>query len=308
MSTATKPAAIAKRVAALAVTDRSGLRQMKRSARKVRERFALATWEDRLLPELVLVGAQRCGTTALTEAIFRLPMVERPRRGKGSHFFSYNYVKGWPWFQSQFPTRRAAARVEARTGHRLVCFDACPYYLFHPFALDRLAAALPDAKVLVMLRDPVDRAISHYHHSVANGDEQLPLEAALDAEAGRLAGEMEKMQDDEAYWSHSHEHHSYVAKGHYADQIERLFTLLRPEQVMVVQAEAFYRSPATELARVTGWLGLPAVDLAERDDRNSHDYRPVDDAVRRRLAKTFASSNEQLYALLGQRFDWTVDH
>jgi hypothetical protein len=306
MSVATAPGQLAKRVAALPMTESAGLRQLKRGARRVRERYALATWEDRVLPELLLVGAQRCGTTALTEALHRLPMVERPRRGKGSHFFSYNYVKGWPWFQSQFPTTRTAARVAAATGSRLVCFDACPYYLFHPFALDRLAHHLPDAKLLVMLRDPVDRAISHYHHSVANGHEDLDLEAALDAEADRLDGEMERMQADQAYWSHSHEHHSYLAKGHYAGQLERLLALFPQEQLTVVQAEAFYRDPAGQLARVTDWLGLPAVDLADTDDRNGHEYRPIDTAERRRLAERFVVSNEALYQLLGERFDWTA--
>ena len=139
------------------VFDRRGLLEVKQGAKRVRERAALATWDRRVLPDVVLAGVQRSGTTALTEALYRLDNVERPRHGKGSHYFSYNYHRGWEWFQSQFPTEAWASTVVRRTGRPIFCFDACPYYLFHPFAMERMAQALPEVKVLVMLRDPVRR-------------------------------------------------------------------------------------------------------------------------------------------------------
>lgn len=284
--------------------ERPGFRQAKAGARWVRERYALATWDDRVLPELLLVGAQRCGTTSLTEALYALPVVERPRRGKGSHYFSYNYWRGWEWFRSQFPTRRTADRTEAEHGHRLVCFDACPYYLFHPFALERQAAALPDARILVMLRDPVRRAESHYHHSVSHGHEVLPFAEALDREEERLDGEVEKMRVDVEYWSHHHEHHSYLSKGRYAEQLERLFSLYDRDQVMVIQAEAFYRSPEDHLARIADWVGLPHPVYSGAEDRNAHSYRPMDEAIRARLVDYYREPNEVLYELLGLRYDW----
>ena len=284
--------------------DRPGLRELKAGAKWCRDRAALASWESRVLPELVLAGVQRSGTTALFEALYRLPTVERPRRGKGSHYFSYNYHLGWEWFQAQFPTRRWAEIVEARHGRPLFCFDACPYYLFHPFAVERMAQALPDVKVMVMLRDPVRRAESHFHHSVSHGHETLGFEQALAAERERLAREDERMQQDWTYWSHSHEHHSYVLKGMYADQLERLYRHYPHDQVMVVQSEAFYRDPDRILSRVTGWLGLPPVELNKSDDRNSHGYRPMDPAMRDQLVSVYRDPNERLYQLIGERYDW----
>ena len=284
--------------------DRNGLRQLKDRAKQVRERVALATWDRRVLPDLIVAGAQRSGTTALTEALYRLPMVERPRLGKGSHYFSYNYWRGWEWFQSQFPTEAWAAAVERRIGHPIFCFDACPYYLFHPFAVERMAHALPDVKVLVMLRDPVRRAESHFHHSTSHGHEDLSFEAALAAEHDRLAGEIDRMQHDWSYWSHNHEHHSYVSKGRYAEQLERLFEHYPRDRVMVIQSEAFYRDPDAVLGGVTGWLGLPAVELERDDDRNSHRYEKMAEPVRAQLVDLYREPNERLYALLGERFDW----
>ena len=286
------------------VLDRAGLRHLKEGGRWGRERMAEATWEQRVLPDLILAGVQRSGTTALFEALYRLPNVERPRRGKGSHYFSYNYWRGWRWYQSQFPTRRWAQSVEARTGQRLFTFDACPYYLFHPFAVERMAQALPRVKVMVMLRDPVRRAESHYHHSVSHGHEDLSLAEALAREEERMAGEVERMEHDWTYWSHHHEHHSYLAKGLYADQLERLFRHYDRDQVMVVASEDFYRDPDRILAEVTAWVGLDEIGLDRSDDRNGHDYRSMDPEMRRRLIDLYREPNERLYRLLGRRLDW----
>jgi hypothetical protein len=286
------------------VMDRAGFRHLKDGGRWGRERLALATWERRVLPDLVLAGVQRSGTTALFEALYRLPNVERPRRGKGSHYFSYNYDRGWEWFQSQFPTEAWARTVRSRTGRPLFTFDACPYYLFHPFAVERMAQALPDVKVMVMLRDPVRRAESHYHHSVSHGHEDIPFVEALAREDERLAGEVERMERDWSYWSHAHEHHSYRSKGLYAEQLERLFAHYDRDQVMVIQSEAFYRDPNRILAEVTAWLGLDEVTLDQRDDRNGHDYESMDGEMRDRLIELYREPNERLYELLGRRFDW----
>lgn len=286
------------------ILQQPGLRELKQGTKWCRDRVALATWSHRALPDLVLAGVQRSGTTAITEALYRLPNVERPRRGKGSHYFSYNYHRSWEWFQAQFPTTAWAESVERRTGNKLFTFDACPYYLFHPFAVERMAQSLPDVKVMVMLRDPVRRAESHYHHSVSHDNEHLPFEQALEAEAGRLAGEETRMLEDWTYWSHSHEHHSYLAKGMYADQLERLFRHYPREQVMVLQSEAFYRESGRVLAEVTSWLGLEPVDLERSDNRNGHRYDRMDESMRQRLIDLYREPNERLFELLGERYDW----
>jgi hypothetical protein len=282
----------------------AGLRELKAAGKQLQNDFAAATWEQRVLPDVILAGVQRSGSTALFEALYRLPNVERPRRGKGSHYFSYNHAKGWEWFQSQFPTRTWAKNVKRRTGSRLVCFDACPYYLFHPYAVERMAHALPNIKVLVMLRDPVRRAESHYHHSVSHGHEDLSFPDALAAEEDRMVGEFDKMAADWSYWSHSHEHHSYVSKGLYAEQLERLFRFYDRDQVMVLQSEEFYRNANEVLAEVTDWLGLPEVALEADDDRNGHSYKQMDPEMRARLVDIYREPNERLYDLLGRRFDW----
>jgi hypothetical protein len=294
-----------KRAVTHPVTTRPGAREAKRAAKAAVNAYALATARRRRLPDLVLAGAQRSGTTALMAALHRSPVVARPRMGKGAHYFSYNHWRGAAWYRSQFPTEAHARRVERRQGERFVVYDACPYYLFHPLAIDRIAAELPQARILLMLRDPVRRAHSHWVHSTAHGHETLGFEEALDAEPARLAGEVERIVADDRYHGLSHEHHSYVAKGCYAPQVERVLARIPRDRVLVVPSERFYRTPDAVLDTVTTWIGTRPVRLSERDDRNGHPYDPMEETTRRRLALRFEESNERLFALLGERFDWT---
>ena len=100
-------------------------------------------------------------------------------------------------------------------------FESSPYYMFHPLAAGRIARDLPGVKLLVLVRDPVERAYSAHAHELARGFETEPFERALELEDERLGGEAERITADPAYLSHSQQHHAYVARGQYADQLER---------------------------------------------------------------------------------------
>ena len=133
-------------------------------------------------------------------------------------------------------------------------FEASGYYVYHPFALERIAHDMPSVKLVVMLRDPVERAFSAYKHELARGFERESFEKALELEDSRLAGEIDRMQADPRYESVAHRHHSYRRRGHYAEQLERTFRLFPREQVHVIDSEAFFAEPASEYERVLAFL------------------------------------------------------
>ena len=165
----------------------------------------------RPLPTALIIGAQKAGTTALYAWLRQHPTVVGPS-WKEVNYFDRRYAKGERWYRGNFPRARGATVVaEASTG-----------YLFHPLAPERAKALLPDARLIALVRDPVSRAYSHYQHEVALGREPLSFEDAIDAEDERMQGELERMLADPAYFSHAWWNYTYLARGLYAEQLERL--------------------------------------------------------------------------------------
>ena len=166
-----------------------------RQARKTAKRLSDATLEltgpARVRPDFLIVGAQRCGTTTMFKTLVQHPDVVRPFLRKGVHYFDKSYWRGERWYRGHFPLT-VTTKLRGR-GHRVLTGESSPYYMFHPLARQRLASDLPGVKLLVLLRDPVVRAYSAHSHEQARGFEDLEFEAAVEAEAGRIAGERERL-------------------------------------------------------------------------------------------------------------------
>ena len=154
-----------------------------------------------------------------------------------------------------------------------MAFEACTYYLFHPFAIERIAADFPDIKLVAMLRDPVERAYSAYKHEFARGFEtEADFGRALDLEDERLEGEIERMRLDPDYESHAHRHHAYTRRGQYAEQLERVLEHFRREQVHVMESERFFGDPAGRVRHAARLPRARRVDV--RRTFEQHNARP----------------------------------
>ncbi len=207
---------------------------------------------DRELPTYFIVGAKRAGTTSVDEYVVDHPLVLRGLVEKGCRYYDVNYDRGQRWYRGHLPLRADLDRLERRLGARPIFGESSPYYCFHPEAPARIAADVPAARLLFVLRDPVERAWSHVRYEIARGFESLSPVEALDAEEGRLA-----QVDDEARW-YAHRHFSYVARSRYAEQLDRLHRHFAPEQVLVLQSERIFTDPASVMATVFDHLALPA--------------------------------------------------
>lgn len=257
----------------------------------------------RTAPDFVMVGAQRCGTTSLFRALISHPQVARPTVFKGVNYFDLNYFRGWNWYLAHFPVSRALS-WKTRSGGPPSVFEASGYYLYHPFAIQRIARDLPGAKIVVMLRDPVERAYSAYQHEYARGFEWETFHTALDLEEDRLVGEVERMRRDPTYESFSHRHHSYLHRGHYAEQIDRVLSHYAREQVHVVMSEEFFADPASEFAALVTFLGLEASPQIRFDQYNAQPRSDMDAGMRQRLRHYYVPHDERLVALLGRQPAW----
>lgn len=266
-------------------------------------RFGTASSALRGLPDFLIVGAKRAGTTSLWNSVVRhpnvLPMFPARMRIKGTAFFTTNHGRGLRWYRSHFPLRAHRA-VRARIdGVRPIAGEATPYYLFHPLAPNRAARVVPEAVIVVILRDPVDRAYSHYRERVRHHAETLSFEDALDAEEERLRGEEDRIRRDDGYASFAHEHLSYEGQGRYAGMIERWLEVYPRERFLFLLNEDLDRDPSGQLRRLVEFLGLPAGPPPPLDRYNYHPGEPMDPSTRARLADAFADDNGRLGALLG---------
>jgi hypothetical protein len=251
------------------------------------------------LPDFLIIGAQKAGTSSLFRWLGESPGVELPE-AKEVHFFDLQFDRGVDWYRDQFPApaSRARGRGKALTG------EASPYYLFHPLAPERIKEVVPEVRLLALVRDPVDRAVSHYYHELGNGFEDLPLAIALDREEERLSGEAERLRAEPGYVSHNHRHFSYQTRGVYADQLALWRSVFPAEQLLVSNSDRFFENPRREMRRVHEFLELPGKPAASLSAYNQRNYPSVPSETSERLAAHFSDHNARLENLLGEELGW----
>jgi hypothetical protein len=167
---------------------------------------------------------------------------------------------------------------------------------------------LPETKLIVLLRNPVDRAWSHYHMAVRQGHERLGFEEALEQEPERLAGAVERMLADEHHRSRRHQNFSYLSRGIYVDQLRTWTSYFPRERLLVLCSEDLYADPLGTTNRAVAFLGLQPWDGWESHRHNNGRVDPMPEDTRRRLEEHFRESNARLREFLGAegtRFRWS---
>ncbi len=271
--------------------------------RSLLELWGTLTSPWRLRPSFLIVGAQRAGTTTLYRVLSDHPHVARPTVRKGTGYFDVKYARGPRWYRGQFPLSWKARR---KHGPDVVTFESSGYYLFHPLAVSRIARDLPDVKVLVLVREPVERAYSAHRHEEARGYESEPFEVALTLEEERTAGEVERIITNPQYESFHHRHHAYLARSRYSEQIDRFIELLGHDRVCVVDAGAFFENPMEEFDRVRAWLGLSEWKPESVEQWNARTRSPMPPELRERLSRYFEPYDARLAEQLGSTPSWRV--
>jgi hypothetical protein len=263
----------------------------------------------RLLPDFLIIGTQRGGTTSLYNYLIARPGVGAAMV-KELHFFDKKFNKGLLWYRAHFPSSIQKNYYQFTHRQAFVTGEASAYYLFHPHAPERVAKALPHVKLIVMLRNPVDRAYSQYNFEVDLGRETLSFEDAIDREEERIGKEREKMLQDENYISFDYSRYSYLARGIYVDQLQTWMKLFPKEQFLMLKSEDFYADPVEALEYTSKFLNLPELEMYEKKKNykqhnyNTTPYPKMKPDTRKRLAEYFEAHNARLYDLLGVDLGW----
>ena len=261
-----------------------------------------------MLPDFLVIGGQRCGTDSLFKDL-GLHSSVIPATRKEVSYFTRHFAMGEAWYRTHFPTMARVAVQRRRVGARVASFEATPDYLFHPLAPERAAQLVPDARLIALLRDPVERAYSHYRHMVRLGFEDLSFDEAIGREEERTTPDRARLRSDPLVHPARLLRYSYAARGAYAEQLERWFAHFPREQVLVVRSEDFFDRPAVAFAEILDFLELPAwrpgaFPNYSRPEPGAAGARGLSEATKAHLARHFAPRNEQLSALLGRDMAW----
>lgn len=252
----------------------------------------------RALPDFVIIGAQRSGTTALYSYLTSHPQVV-PSIRKEVHYFDLNHQRGLRWYRSFFPFRSTLGQRSRGNAPCGITGEASPYYLFHPLVPSRMVHDLPSTRIIAILRHPVERAYSHYRHEVAQGREACSFEEAIAAEASRCGEDFRRLargQDPGV----AHRRYSYVARGFYAEQLERWFSYFPREQVLIVSSEDLRAESANVYRRTTAFLGLSTQYQPPFRVQNVGKPAVLPLHVASTLTEYFAEPNERLFELIGR--------
>jgi len=281
-----------------------GVKAMGRQvALAVSDQWGRRTAARRVLPDLLIVGGQRCGTTTLFKSLQRHRAFLGPTLRKGVHYFDLEPDRSIDWYRAHFPTQEGVDRRRQTLGGRVVVGESSPYYLWHPLAADRIAAALPDVQVIALLRDPVERAYSAHAHELARGFETEPFERALELEESRLRGESELLRSRKRARSFPHQHLAYIQRGEYIDQLERMEHAVGRDQMLVLDSADFWAAPEESWPLVTSFLSLPDLQVVLKR-HNARPRAPMSEALRTRLSDHFLPYDQRLAKWWGRDPSW----
>jgi len=266
---------------------------------RLRFRRPLAALRD--VPDFMVIGAQRSGTSSLYRYLAGHPD-GRPSVRKETEYFTRSYGEGPAWYRSHFTLRRGGRS-----------FEATPDYLFHPLAPARVATDLPDCRLVVLLREPAARARSHWQHMTRIGFEHLSFVDALAAEPERTFDDLARLEAGEEVVQGPLLRYSYQARGDYAEQLDRWLSVFDRDRLLLIRSEDLFRDPAATLDRVERFVGLtpwlpesfanwsvPTLEDDRGNDLGAHERLALE-----QLRHGYRDGNRRLAELTGEPEWWT---
>ena len=253
----------------------------------------------RSLPDFIIIGAVRSGTTSLYYDICQHQSVLTAAYDELG-FFDSNYHLGLNWYRSLFPTLFSKWAVKQKTQFAITGEDT-PFYIWNPLVAKRILKILPNIKLIILFRNPVDRAYSNYYLSVREGSENLSFEDAIQVELKNLDKINDDIKQDVNKYATAR---SYIAKGFYADQLKIWLELFTSEQLIIVSTEDLESNPQKTLDNIYDFLKIPKNHTLIPEKQKIASYPKIKDETRKFLIDLYKKSNAELFTMIGQKFDW----
>lgn len=276
---------------------------MIRGAKRAKIIFHRVTGFIRVLPDFLIIGVSKGGTTSLYNYLIKNPCIA-PALGKEISFFDDNFSKGVLWYKTNFPT--LITKYQIKKNHQYFLTGEAADYLYHPLAPKRINELIPEVKMIALLRNPIDRAFSHYWQSVRKGREMESFQEVIERQ---LSDESAFQKDSYLFETLNdlkiNPLNAYLSAGIYVDRIKRFYDIFNKEQILIIKSEDLFVNPETTVNVVTNFLNIPKWNLTNYPKYNYYEDQPqLDSEIRQRLSEYYKPHNERLYSLLGISFDW----
>lgn len=272
--------------------------------------YRLSTGFLRVLPDVIIVGAQKGGTTSLYNYLIQHNAIHPANLdysylSKEIHYFSLYPFKSKQWYKSHFPFQLSKFFKKNVLNNEFISLEATPYYMYHPLAAKRIKKTIPKAKIIILLRDPVERAISHYYHNVSAGREPLEMMKAFTQYQNMVAAEHKKLMAKRNYSNIEHGFKSYLERGIYLPQIKSYHHVFGRKQVKIIHSHNLFNQPNDILKQVFEFIGISNMTVNNKKVYNqSLADKDVSDEALHFLSEYYKPHNQKLFEYLDQTFDW----
>lgn len=265
----------------------------------------------RSLPDFIIIGAGRAGTTALYSYLIQHPSIAAALTDNNKpvddfHFFEYMTSNNVQWYKSHFPILFSKSNKHKNS---LITGEYTSTYMYHPDVPKRIFNLLPKIKLIVILRNPIDKAYSTYHQQFRFGECITSFEETINAEFRRI----NLNKDFPELNSNNPNFKNYVAyniirHGIYADYLETWLEIFNREQILILNSDDLKKSTKETLHHVFNFLNISNYDIAPSDNTTVRvtirKYPSINKSTRKKLIEFYKPHNQRLNTLLGTNFDW----
>ena len=267
----------------------------------IKRHFYYLTSSFRVSPNFFVIGGVRCGTTSLYHYLGQHNCIKQAAYDELG-YFDDNFHLGLNWYRSLFPTKFMQKKIESEY-KKFLTYDVTPFYIYNPLVLDRIFKFSPNAKIIAVLRNPIDRAYSHYNNKMqAEGDTKTTFEEIVYSEIEKIENN-ENNQENNAFLVDEF-YELLLARGFYAKQLEFWFKKFPRKNILLISSEELATNTDKTISEIFEFLEVPIQKISDLTKQNVIKYPKMKDSTREILINFFKPYNEKLFGMLGRRFNW----
>ena len=266
--------------------------------------FRTITNPFRLLPDFIIIGYHKCGTTSLYDYLCQHPNIGKASR-KEIHYFDLAYARGTGWYKTYFPTIFSKQKIEWKTKQKFLTGEASPLYVIHPFAAERIHKLIPNVKIIILLRNPTDRAYSHFQHAKIAKQEFSTFEECLSDDNKRWNILNNRLKNDEIHdYNVKHVQMPYKSFGKYIDHIKHWYEIFHKEQILILKLDDLENNLNDTLKKTFEFLEIPYFKIKDKEKKNVRNYDKMNFNSRISLTNYYSSYIEKLEKFTNLNFKW----